>query len=113
MAGSLVPGGTILVLGAIGKDYQVIYQDLDSRAATARLRVVGGFEERLQAGQRPEELASICGLTRNLWNKLKALAGDVNSIENELREDRAADIFDESVPFRLPLFQVKAYRKGK
>jgi hypothetical protein len=76
------------------------------------LRVVEGFEEPLQAGHRQEELDAVCALTRRLWNKLEALAGDVSPIKNELRRHHAADIFDESVQFRLPVFQVRAYRKG-
>lgn len=112
MSGTLVPGGTILILGATSSDYQEIYQDLDSRAAAAHLRVVEGFRQPLQAGHRQEELDAVCALTRRLWNKLQALAGDVSPIKNELRRGHAADIFDESVPFRLPAFQVRAYRKG-
>jgi hypothetical protein len=112
MAGALVPGGTILVLGGASTDYQEIYRDLDSRAAAARLRVVGSFEKQLQAGDRPEELAAICALTRRLWHKLEALAGDVGEVKSELRRQHAADIFDQSVQFRLRPFQVRAYRRG-
>lgn len=112
MSGALVPGGTILILGATSRDYQEIYRALDSRAAAAHLRVVEGFEEPLQAGHRQEELDAVCALTRRLWNKLEALAGDVASVKNELRHRHAADIFDQSIQFRLPAFQVRAYRKG-
>jgi ribosomal protein RSM22 (predicted rRNA methylase) len=112
MSRTLVPGGTVLVLGATSSDYQQIYQDLDSQAAAAHLRVVEGFEEPLQAGHRPEELDAVCALTRRLWNKLEALAGDVAPIKKELRRRHAGDIFDESIQFRLLSFQVRAYRKG-
>jgi hypothetical protein len=38
MTGALVPGGTILVLGAYGPDYQEqVYRELDQRAAAAHL----------------------------------------------------------------------------
>jgi hypothetical protein len=112
MAGALVPGGTILVLGGASTEYQEIYRDLDSRAAVAHLKVVEGFEEPLQAGHRPEELAAVCALTRRLWHKLEALVGDVSPVKNELRRQRAGDIFDESVQFHLPPFQVRVYRRG-
>jgi hypothetical protein len=112
MRGALVPGGTILVLGAVSKDYRAIYRELDSRAAAARLRSVGGFDRPLSAGHRAEELAAIGRLTRRVWHQLKALASDVTPVKDELRQGGAADIFDESVPFGLPVFQVRAYRRG-
>lgn len=112
MWGTLVPGGTILVLGAVSKDYQAIYRELDSRAEVARLTSVGGFDQPLSAGHRAEELAAIARLTGLVWHQLEALAGDVTPVKNELRDGGAADIFDESVPFRLPAFQVRAYRRG-
>ena len=112
MRGALVPGGTILVLGAVSKEYRAIYRELDSRAAAARLRSVGGFDQPLSAGHRAEELAAIGRLTRRLWHQLEALAGDVTPVKDELRQGGAADIFDDSVPFSLPSFQVRAYRRG-
>lgn len=54
MRGALVPGGTILVLGAVSKAYCAIYQELDSRAAAARLRSVGAFDQPLSAGHRAD-----------------------------------------------------------
>ena len=74
------------------------------------LRIVDGFDQPMQARHRPEELTALC--TRRLWNRLEALAGDVTPIKEELRRRRAADIFDESLPFILPSFQVRAYRRG-
>lgn len=112
MASALIPGGTILVLGATSEDYQAIYRQLDERATSVGLRIVGGFDQPLQAGHRTDELAAIATLTRRVWHKLEALAGDVSPVKDELRCRGAADIFDESVPFRLPPFQVKAYRRG-
>lgn len=47
-----------------------------------------------------------------MWQKLEALAGDVSPVMDELRRRGADDIFDESVPFHLPSFQVRAYRRG-
>lgn len=112
MRRSLVPGGIILVLGGTGGQYRDIYPELDQRARTARLRVLPGFEDPLQAGDRPEELAVLHKMTCSIWNKLEALAGDTVQTRDELRALRAADIFDESVPFRLPRFRVRAYRRG-
>jgi hypothetical protein len=113
MRRSLVPGGTILVLGAVGNKYREIYPELDRRAQAARLQVLPGFEDSLQAGQRPDELASTCTLTRSVWNKLEELAGDVAQTKDELRTLGAADIFDASMPFQLPRFRVRAYRRGR
>lgn len=50
MRGSLVPGGTILVLGATHNNYENIYRELDRRARAAHLTVLKGFEEPMQAG---------------------------------------------------------------
>lgn len=113
MRRSLVPGGTILVLGATGDKYRDIYPELDQRAQAAKLQVLPGFEDPLQAGQRQEELAVLCTLTRSVWNKLEALAGDVTQTKEQLRKVEAADIYDASVPFRLPRFKVRTYRRGK
>jgi len=66
----------------------------------------------MQARHRPEDRTAICSMTRRLWNRLEALAGDVTPIKEELRRRRAADIFDESLPFILPSFQGRAYRRG-
>ena len=112
MARALVPGGTILVLGAVSKDYQESYRKLDSRAEAMGLTMVDGFDRPLQAGYRPDELAAIGGLTRRMWHQLEALAGDVSPVKDELQRGSAEDIFDESVPFSLPSFQVRAYRRG-
>lgn len=111
MAGALVPGGTVLVLGGTSGDYQKIYRELDLRAAAARLTIVRGFDHPLEAGRWPDELAAIRALTRRVWHKLEALAGDVSRLKEELRRRRAADIFDESAPFTMPKFQVMAYRR--
>lgn len=110
---SLVPGGTIVVLGGTGDHYRDIYPQLDQSARVARLKIVGGFDQPLQAGHRPDELAAIRTLTRDIWNGLEALAGDVSQIKDELRQHGAADIFDESVSFTLPRFRIRAYRRGK
>lgn len=113
MRRSLVPGGTILVLGGTGDKYRNIYPELDQRAQTAKLQVLPGLEDPLQAGQRQEELAVLCTLTRSVWNKLEGLAGDVAQTKEQLRDLEAADIYDASVPFRLPRFKVRAYRRGR
>jgi hypothetical protein len=113
MRRSLVPGGTILVLGGIGGKYREIYPALDQRARKAHLQVLRGFADPLQAGQRPDELATLCTLTRSIWRKLEALAGDVEQTKEELRKIGAADIFDASIPFDLPRFRVRAYRRGR
>jgi hypothetical protein len=112
MASALVPGGTILVLGACGPDYQEIYRQLDARATAARLKILQGFDQPLQAGHRPVELAAVGALTRRVWHKLEELGGDVSEIKAELKRYKADDIFDESVPFVLPSFRVRAYRRG-
>jgi len=113
MRRSLVPGGTILVLGGVGGKYQAIYPELDRRARAAHLRVQYGFGDPLQAGERADELAALSTLIRSVWNKLAALAGDVEHTKEKLRARGAADIFDASVPFRLPRFRVRAYRRGR
>jgi hypothetical protein len=63
MARALVPGGTILVLGGRGPDYQEIYRQLDAKATAARLKILEGFDQPLRAGHRPAELAAIGTLT--------------------------------------------------
>ena len=112
MRGSLVPGGTILVLGGSGDKYRAIYPELDRRAEAARLTVLDSFNRPLQAGHRDDELVAIRTLTRGLWNRLEALAGDVSRTKEALRDMEAAGIFDESIAFRLPQFKVRAYRRG-
>ena len=72
MRRSLVPGGTLLVLGGTSGKYRDIYPELDERAKAAKLRVPARFEDPLQAGHRPEVLAALCTLTRSSpWNKLQ------------------------------------------
>lgn len=112
MRRSLVPGGTILVLGGVGRKYRDIYPELDQRARFAHLQVANGFKDPLQAGHRADELALLRELTHSVWGKLEALAGDVEETKEALREIDAADIFDPTVPFRLPPFRVRAYRRG-
>jgi hypothetical protein len=113
MRGSLVPGGVILVLGAVGRDYRDIYSELDQRARAAHLTVLDGFDEPLQAGERDDDLDMLRILTRTMWNRLEELAGDVSRTKDELRQLGAADIYDASIPFRLPRFRVRAYRRGR
>lgn len=113
MNGSLVQGGVILVLGAVGGGYPKIYSQLDGRARAACLEVIEGFEEPLQAGHRDEELTAIRNLTRTMWRNLEALAGDAAGVKDELRQMGADDIFDDSVEFTLPAFKVRAYRQGR
>jgi ribosomal protein RSM22 (predicted rRNA methylase) len=112
MRRSLVPGGTILVLGGVGGKYRDIYLELDRRARAAHLRVLRGFDDLMQAGQLADELEMLCTLTRSVWTKLEVMAGDVELVKEELRALDAADIFDASVPFKLPRFRVRAYRRG-
>jgi ribosomal protein RSM22 (predicted rRNA methylase) len=52
MTSALVPGGTVLVLGACSSSYQPIYEDLDSRASVADLSIVNGFDRPLKAVYR-------------------------------------------------------------
>lgn len=113
MGGSLVPGGTILVLGATSDDYEEIYRELDRRARAANLTVVGGFEEPMQAGNRQDELYLLSTVTHSVWNRLETLAGDVDETKQELRRLGASDIYDESRTYRLPRFKVRAYRRGR
>jgi hypothetical protein len=113
MRRSLVPGGTILVLGGVSRDYRAIYPELDRRARAAHLAVLDGFDDPLQAGHRVDELAVLRTLTRAIWNRLEVLAGDVSQTKAALRKMEAADIFDESEPFSLPRFRVRAYRRGR
>lgn len=113
MRGSLVPGGAVLVLGATRDHYEDIYRELDHRARAAHLTVLGGFDEPMQAGERPNELDSLGILTRAVWRRLETLAGDVDETKQELRRLRAADIYDESELYHLPQFMVRAYRRGR
>jgi hypothetical protein len=113
MRGSLVPGGTILVLGGISDKYKDIYRELDYRARAAHLTVVSGFDEPMQAGARQDELDMLRTLTRAVWRRLETLAGDVSETKQELRGLRALDIYDESKPYRLPRFRVRSYRRGR
>ena len=113
MRGSLVPGGTILVFGATHGNYEDIYRELDRRARAAHLTVVSGLDKPIQAGARQEELATLSTLTRAVWGKLETLAGDVGETKRKLQHLRASDIYDESKPYRLPEFRVRAYRRGK
>jgi hypothetical protein len=113
MRRSLVPGGTVLVLGGVGRKYRDIYPELDQRARSAHLQVANGFNDPLRAGHRADELTLLRELTHSVWAKLEALAGDVEETKEALREVDAADIFDPSVPFRLPPFRVRAYRRGQ
>jgi hypothetical protein len=112
MRGSLVPGGTILVLGGPGNKYQEIYAELDRRARAAHLNVLDGFDRPLQAGHRADERAAIRELTRGIWSKLESLAGDVSQTKEKLREIGQDKIFDRSKRFRFPDFRVRAYRRG-
>jgi hypothetical protein len=113
MTGALVPGGTILVLGGYGPDYQEqVYRELDQRAAAAHLTIVEGFGELLKAGHRADERAAVRDLTRHLWGRLALLAGDVSHVEDELRNCRGAKIFDQTKRFGFPRFQARAYRRG-
>lgn len=114
MRGSLVPGGLILVLGAPkGSKYEAIYQEMDRRAQVARLNVIKGFETPLQTAETEAEQEALANVTRTIWRRLEALAGDVSQIEQELRDMKAADIYDESVRFQMPDFKVRAYHRGK
>ena len=112
MRGSLVLGGTILVLGGPGIKYQEIYAELDRRARAAHLSVLDGFDRPLQAGHRADERAAVRGLTRGIWTRLESLAGDVSQTKEQLREIRQDEIFDRSKRFRFPDFRVRAYRRG-
>lgn len=60
--------------------------------------MLAGFDAPLQAGHRDEERDALCTLTRSIWNRLEGLVGDVSPTKEALREMRAADIFDESMP---------------
>ena len=112
MRGSLVPGGTVLVLGGPGSKYQEIYTELDRRAHAAHLSVLDGFDRPLQAGHRADERAAIRELTRDIWNRLELLAGDVSQTKEQLRELGQDKVFDRSKRFRFPDFRVRAYRRG-
>lgn len=107
MRGALVPGGTMLVLGAGNPEYQAIYEELDQRADDARLTIVDGFDKALKAGHRADERAAIRALTRGVWNQLESLAGDVNQTKDELVALGAAGIFDKQERYRFPLFRVR------
>jgi len=67
----------------------------------------------MQAGDRPDELAAISSLTRIIWRRLEAMAGDAEEVKRELRVLKASDIYDESKPYCLPQFRVRAYRRGR
>jgi hypothetical protein len=112
MEGALVPGGTILVLGAGGIDYQEIYRELDQRARDTRLTILGGFDRPLRAVRRPDQRAAIRASTRRVWNRLESLAGDVSKTKDELLAMHAAGIFDERERYRFANFRVRAYRRG-
>jgi hypothetical protein len=113
MRGSLVPGGTILVLGAAHGHYQDIYRELDRRARTARLTVLSGFDEPMPRHRPDELLIYLSTLTRAVWRKLEVLTGDVVETKQELRRLGSSEIYDEAKPYRLSKFRVRAYRRGK
>lgn len=114
MNGALVPGGIVLVLGGIGQQYPQIYEQLDCIATNSGLHVMSGFDEPLQAGNRPEELEKLQTLTRQTWVELATRAGNaVVDVMHQLHTLKAGDIFDESLPYRLPRFRVRAYRRGR
>ncbi|WP_261556255.1 hypothetical protein [Frankia tisae] len=114
MAGALVPGGLIVVLGAVGGQYPEIYAELDRLASEAGLAIMPGFEEPMQAGALPEELSQICEITRSIWQQLSATVAPeaLEAVMRELRKVGAADIFDEEIRFQLPWFRARIYRRG-
>jgi len=112
MGTALVPGGVILVLGATGAVYQATYVTLDRIAVEVGLRVMDGFDEPLQAGNRPDEHAMLQVFARRMWHSLVQSADNLRDVQRELRTMRANDIFDESISLRLPRFQMRAYRRG-
>lgn len=67
----------------------------------------------MQAGGRPDELAKVATLTHQTWRRLEEESDDVSDVQGELDKKQASDIYDESVPFHLPRFQVRAYRRGQ
>lgn len=113
MAGALVPGGIVLVLGGASSKYAEIYEQLDRIAINSGLRVMGGFDEPIQAGIRPDELEAVKVVNRHIWATLATRANNVPEIERELRSMKAGDVFDESLQFRLPRFRVRVYRRGR
>lgn len=113
MKGALVPGGIVLALGGVGQQYPRIYDQLDQIAADAGLHVMSGFNEPLQAGNRPEELEILQTMARRTWVELATRAGDAADVKRKLRTLEADDIFDESLPYQLPRFRVRAYRRGR
>lgn len=113
MQDALVPGGIVVVLGGVGHQYPEIYARLDQIATDAGLHVMSGFDKPLQAGSRPEELATLRTMTRQTWRELVARADNGPAIQRELRNQGAGDIFDESLPYCLPRFRVRVYRRGR
>jgi len=105
---ALIPGGTALVLGGVGPDYQEIYQELDQRARNAGLTVLDGFDTRLPATQWDRERDLVVAVIRRMWGKLESLAGDVSQTKAKL----PAKIFDVSKPYPLSKFRARAYRRG-
>jgi ribosomal protein RSM22 (predicted rRNA methylase) len=112
MQTSLVPGGTLVVLGGVGAQYPRIYAMLDNLAKGAGLRVMDGFEQPLRAGRRLEERKTLEDFTRSTWTTLAANVAETSNVRNKLTELHAQDIFDESIPFLLPKYRVRVYRRG-
>jgi hypothetical protein len=112
MSGALVPGGVVLVLGAVGGHYPAIYRELDRLATAAGLTILDGFDEPIQAGQHPDALAQVQSAHRACWNLLQAHAHDTTHIQRDLRRHGAAALFDQTHDLRLPRFRVRAYRRG-
>ncbi len=113
MKGALVPGGIVLVLGGVGQQYPEIYEHLDRIAIDSGLHVMSGFDEPRQAGNRPEELEILRTMTHQIWAELATRADNAVDVKCELRDLDAGAIFDESLPYWLPKFRVRAYRRGR
>jgi len=114
MRTSLVPGGTILCLGSASKEkgYGKIYATLDQKAKAAHLLRLKDTRSVYQAGESPIVLQTLAELSRSMWQKLEG-TNHVVEIREKLKQMDASDIFDSTIPYTLPRFKLRAYRRGR
>ncbi len=112
LARSLTSGGVLLVLGAAGGAYPSIYTGVNELATSAGLRPLPGATRQLEANPDPALRDLIATQVRTAVSELGSAASPEvwGTVEQKLRR-LVPDVVDYSRPFRLPRFQILAFRR--
>ncbi len=111
LTSSLTPGGVLIFLTGIGRQYPEIHGEIEKIAALGKLSRISGFDEPIEANPDSGLRSLVASQVRSSVDRLASAEGLSLGTWREIAAKLPQDVIDATVDFSLPKFRIFGYRR--